>query len=63
MTTPLQTLRRAAEWIAENDQPHLTDVESVAELDSVRLVAYVFKLDARNVAMHVVSLRGKRITD
>jgi hypothetical protein len=49
----------AIEWIALNDEPTLDEVEEVAGLISVCLVADVWKKEPREVAAAVVRYRLK----
>ena len=54
------TLARAVQWIALNDESTCHDVEEMAEMISVMLVADLYDKDPIDVARAVVGHRGWR---
>lgn len=50
-------LQFAIEWIATNDGPAETDLETVSKLKSVRLVSDVWNKTPEEIAKEIVSLR------
>jgi hypothetical protein len=49
----------AVEWIAMNDDPTCRDVETIAQLISVALIADTFERDPATVACDVLHVREK----
>ena len=56
---PRPNYRRTIEWIALNDEPTLTDMDEVAVIISVQLVADIWVYDAMRVARDVINFRRR----
>lgn len=57
MTRGPDTLARGVDWIAQNDEPRDTNVDTVADQISVLLLADIFDCSAEYVARRVVARR------
>jgi hypothetical protein len=51
--------RTAVQWIADNDEPTITDPAEMDGLISVLLVADLFEVESSKVAADVIALRKK----
>jgi len=52
--------REAVRWIADNDEPLETDLETIAEMISVQLIADLFGKDPEGVAVAVAIERRQK---
>ena len=59
MASKRASYRQGVAWIAEEDEPSVTDSEQVADMISVSLLADLFAKDAEKVAADVVRFRVK----
>jgi hypothetical protein len=53
------SFRAGVAWIAMNDEPSMAEVEQVAELISVMLLADLFEVEPERVARDVIRYRRK----
>lgn len=59
----LTKYQRGVEWIALNDEPSLTDEESIVDLISVGLISDIFDKNPYTVANDVINYRRKHHTE
>jgi len=53
----LTKYQKAVYWVHFNDEPSLTDLDSLIDKISIRLIAETFDLSPYQVAKHVLLLR------